>query len=87
MARILMVKSSCKLDVHPRLTLIPHFDNLQSFLFAQLLGGIVGARLINVNYIHAIVIVEGGRHIRTLNTAELFATYAIGSTHPGNAGI
>lgn len=46
------------------------------FLFAQLLGGIVGAGLVYVNYIHAIDIVEGGRHVRTLNTAGLFATYA-----------
>lgn len=29
------------------------------------------------NYIHAIDIVEGGRHIRTLATAGLFSTYAV----------
>ena len=80
-------KSSCELDVHPRFTLIVYFLHLQGFLFAQLLGGIIEAGLIYVNYIHAIDIVEGIRHIRTLNTAGLLATYAIGSPHPRSAGI
>ena len=79
MAQLPMEESSRELDVHPRLTAIAYFVNLQGFLFAQLLGGIVGAGLVYVNYIHAIDIVEGGRHIRTLNTAGLFATYAVGS--------
>ena len=82
MARLLMEESSRELDVHPRLTLIAYFIDPQGFLLAQLLGGIVGAGLVYVNYIHAIDIVEGGRHIRTLNTAALFATYAVGSPHP-----
>ena len=79
-----MEESSRELDVHPRLTVVFYAMQLQGFLFAQLLGGIVGAGLV---YIHAIDIVEGGRHIRTLDTAGLFATYAIGSPHPRNAGI
>ncbi|KAL0946192.1 hypothetical protein HGRIS_012453 [Hohenbuehelia grisea] len=46
------------------------------FIFAQLMGGIVGAAIVYGNYIHAIDIVEGGRNVRTLKTAGLFATYA-----------
>jgi glycerol uptake facilitator-like aquaporin len=80
MARLPMEESSRELDVHPRLAHVVYF-NLQGFLFAQLLGGVVGAGLVYANYIHAIDIVEGGRHIRTLNTAGLFATYAVGSPH------
>ncbi|KAI0344425.1 aquaporin [Trametopsis cervina] len=46
------------------------------YIAAQMLGGICGAGIIYANYIHAIDIVEGGRHVRTLTTAGLFATYA-----------
>ncbi|KAI0087004.1 aquaporin-like protein [Irpex rosettiformis] len=46
------------------------------YIFAQLLGGICGAGCIYANYIHAIDLVEGGRHVRTLTTAGLFSTYA-----------
>ena len=87
MARLPMEESSRELGVHPRLTPVVYFLNLQGFLFAQFLGGIVGAGLVYANYIHAIDIIEGGRHIRTLNTAGLFATYAVGSRHPRSAGI
>lgn len=47
------------------------------YTLAQLLGGLVGSALVYANYIHAIDIVEGGRHIRTLATAGLFSTYAL----------
>jgi len=47
------------------------------YMFAQLMGALVGSALIYANYIHAIDIVEGGRHIRTLKTAGLFSTYAL----------
>ncbi|KAF9450558.1 major intrinsic protein superfamily membrane channel protein [Macrolepiota fuliginosa MF-IS2] len=47
------------------------------YIFAQLMGGLVGSALVYANYIHAIDIVEGGRDIRTLKTAGLFATYAL----------
>ncbi|TFK73626.1 aquaporin [Pluteus cervinus] len=47
------------------------------YIFAQLLGGIVGAAIIYGNYIHAIDIVEGGRNVRTMATASLFSTYAL----------
>jgi glycerol uptake facilitator-like aquaporin len=87
MARLPMEESSRELDVYSRLILVVYFFNLQGFLLAQLLGGIVGAGLVYANYIHAIDIVEGGRHIRTLNTAGLFATYAVSSPHPRSAGI
>lgn len=44
------------------------------------MGGLVGAGLVYANYIHAIDIVEGGRHIRTQTTASLFSTYAVSPT-------
>ena len=48
------------------------------YILAQLLGGLCGAGIIYANYIHAIDLVEGGRHIRTVpGTAGLFATYAV----------
>ena len=48
------------------------------YWFAQLMGAICGAGITYANYIHAIDIVEGGRHIRTVpGTASLFATYAV----------
>ncbi|KAI0690457.1 aquaporin [Cerioporus squamosus] len=48
-----------------------------AYIFAQVMGGLCGAGIIYANYIHAIDIVEGGRHIRTLTTAGLFSTYAL----------
>ncbi|KAF4617622.1 hypothetical protein D9613_006212 [Agrocybe pediades] len=44
------------------------------YILAQLLGGIVGAAIVYGNYLNAIDIYEGGRHIRTLKTAAFFAT-------------
>lgn len=49
----------------------------QVYIFAQILGGIVGAGVVYANYFHAINIVEGGRDVRTLATAGLFSTYAV----------
>lgn len=49
----------------------------QIYIFAQVMGGLVGAGLVYANYIHAIDIVEGGRDIRTQATASLFSTYAV----------
>jgi hypothetical protein len=49
----------------------------QIYIFAQVMGGLVGAALVYANYIHAIDIVEGGRSIRTQTTASLFSTYAV----------
>ncbi|GJE99849.1 aquaporin [Phanerochaete sordida] len=47
------------------------------YIFAQVMGGLCGAGIIYANYIHAIDLVEGGRHIRTVpGTAGLFSTYA-----------
>ncbi|KIK55578.1 hypothetical protein GYMLUDRAFT_248614 [Collybiopsis luxurians FD-317 M1] len=46
------------------------------FIFAQLLGGIIGAGIVYANYFHAIDIVEGGRGVRTLATAGNFGTFA-----------
>lgn len=47
------------------------------YIFAQVMGGVCGAGIAYVNYIHAIDLFEGGRHIRTMATANLFATYAV----------
>ncbi|KAF5325514.1 hypothetical protein D9619_009709 [Psilocybe cf. subviscida] len=47
------------------------------YIFAQLMGGIVGAGLVYAQYIHAIDIFEGGRHIRTPATAGLFSSFAL----------
>jgi aquaglyceroporin related protein, other eukaryote len=50
------------------------------FVFAQVMGGLCGAGIIYANYIHAIDLVEGGRHVRTVpGTASLFSTYAVRS--------
>ncbi|KAJ3564588.1 hypothetical protein NP233_g8200 [Leucocoprinus birnbaumii] len=50
------------------------------YMLAQLLGATVGSTVVYANYISAINIVEGGRHIRTRTTASLFCTYALDYT-------
>lgn len=46
------------------------------------MGALCGAGIIYANYIHAIDLFEGGRHIRTVpGTASLFSTYAV--SRPG----
>ncbi|KAJ7669272.1 aquaporin-like protein [Mycena polygramma] len=47
------------------------------FIFAQTLGGFIGAALVYANYFHAIDIFEGGAGIRTMKTAGVFGAYAI----------
>ncbi|KAJ3553885.1 hypothetical protein NM688_g3384 [Phlebia brevispora] len=48
------------------------------YWFAQLMGALVGAAIIYGDYIRAIDIFEGGRHIRTVpGTASIFSTYAL----------
>ncbi|KAJ3529813.1 hypothetical protein NM688_g7800 [Phlebia brevispora] len=48
------------------------------YIFAQLMGALCGAGVAYANYIHAIDIYEGGRHIRTVpGTASMFSTYAL----------
>ncbi|KAK2460762.1 hypothetical protein APHAL10511_007232 [Amanita phalloides] len=47
------------------------------YIFAQLMGGLVGAALVYANYFRAIDIFEGGGGVRTLKTAGLFSTYAL----------
>ncbi len=47
------------------------------YIFAQLMGGVVGAAITYANYFHAIDIFEGGPGIRTIKTASLFSTYAV----------
>lgn len=60
----------------PELT-ISFSKSYQVYIFAQVLGGIVGAGLVYAQYIHAIDIFEGGRHIRTPATAGLFSSFAV----------
>lgn len=54
-------------------------------MFAQLMGGLVGAALVYANYFHAIDVFEGGRGVRTMKTAGLFSTYAVRETLPLSA--
>ncbi|THU85965.1 aquaporin-like protein [Dendrothele bispora CBS 962.96] len=49
------------------------WKKVPGYIFAQMMGGLVGAAIVYANYIKAIDIVEGGRHIRTLKTAGLFS--------------
>lgn len=51
----------------------------QIYIFAQILGGLVGAALTYANYFHAIDLVEGPG-VRTLATAGLFSTYAVSTS-------
>ncbi|GLB39785.1 putative MIP aquaporin (TC 1.A.8) family protein [Lyophyllum shimeji] len=53
------------------------WKKVPGYIFAQLMGGLVGAALVYANYFHALDIFEGGRGIRTLKTAGLFSTYAL----------
>ncbi|THV05801.1 putative aquaporin 4 [Dendrothele bispora CBS 962.96] len=53
------------------------WKKVPGYILAQMMGGLVGGGIVYANYIHAIDIVEGGRHIRTLKTAGLFSTYAL----------
>ncbi|KAF8645150.1 hypothetical protein AX16_007978 [Volvariella volvacea WC 439] len=46
------------------------------YIFAQLMGGIVGAAILYGRFHNAIDLFEGGEGVRTLATAGLFATYA-----------
>jgi glycerol uptake facilitator-like aquaporin len=61
------------------------FNSLHSakdYIFAQLMGGLVGALLVYGNYYHAIDIYEGGAGVRTLATAGFFSTYAVCANCP-----
>ncbi|KAF8062202.1 major intrinsic protein superfamily membrane channel protein [Lyophyllum atratum] len=53
------------------------WKKVPGYIFGQLMGGLVGAALVYANYFHALDIFEGGRGVRTLNTAGLFSTYAL----------
>ncbi|KAJ7432757.1 major intrinsic protein superfamily membrane channel protein [Mycena galericulata] len=54
------------------------WKKVPGYIAAQTLGGLVGGALVYANYIHAIDIFEGGRHVRTIATGSLFSTYAAG---------
>ncbi|KAF8217798.1 aquaporin-like protein [Mycena galopus ATCC 62051] len=53
------------------------WKKVPGFIFAQTLGGFVGAAIIYANYFHAIDIFEGGAGIRTMKTAGVFGAYSI----------
>ncbi|KAJ7131731.1 putative aquaporin 4 [Mycena crocata] len=53
------------------------WKKVPGFIFAQTLGGFIGAALVYANYFHAIDIFEGGAGIRTMKTAGVFGTYAL----------
>ncbi|KJA25312.1 hypothetical protein HYPSUDRAFT_85443 [Hypholoma sublateritium FD-334 SS-4] len=69
--------------VNPAITLIMAtrrgfpWKKVPIYIFAQVMGGIVGAGLAYSQYIHAIDIFEGGRHVRTQATAGLFSSFAL----------
>ncbi|TEB33025.1 aquaporin-like protein [Coprinellus micaceus] len=50
------------------------WHRLPIFWLCQILGGVVGAAIVYGNYVRAIDIFEGGRHVRTLATAGYFGT-------------
>ena len=47
------------------------------YIFAQVVGGVIGAALAYGQYIHAIDIYEGGHDLRTRATASLFISYPV----------
>lgn len=58
------------------------WNRLPIYAFAQLLGGMLGATVVYLNYISAIDVFEGGIDIRTVDnaatsTAGVFATYPV----------
>ncbi|PIL30336.1 transporter [Ganoderma sinense ZZ0214-1] len=54
------------------------WSKVPAYILGQVLGGLCGAGIVYANYIHAIDLVEGGRHVRTVpGTASLFWTYAL----------
>lgn len=47
-----------------------------------MMGGIIGSLVVYANYINAIDVQEGGRHVRTVpGTASMFATYAVSANN------
>ncbi|KAJ7931188.1 putative aquaporin 4 [Mycena leptocephala] len=53
------------------------WKKVPGFIFAQTLGGFIGAAIVYANYFHAIDIFEGSG-IRTMKTAGVFGAYAAG---------
>ena len=52
------------------------------YIFAQVMGGVVGAGLVYSQYIRAIDIFEGARNVRTQATASFFSSYAVSIKTP-----
>jgi glycerol uptake facilitator-like aquaporin len=57
-------------------------NSAKDYIFAQVMGGLVGAAIVYGNYYHAIDIFEGGPGVRTLATAGFFSTYAVRANCP-----
>ncbi|KAJ6524167.1 putative aquaporin 4 [Mycena capillaripes] len=53
------------------------WKKVPGFIFAQTLGGFIGAAIVYANYFHAIDIFEGGAGIRTMKTAGVFGAFPI----------
>ncbi|KAF5392700.1 hypothetical protein D9757_000973 [Collybiopsis confluens] len=53
------------------------WKKVPGYVFAQLMGGLVGAAIVYANYFHAINVYEGGSGVRTLSTAGNFGTYPL----------
>ncbi|KAJ7694888.1 aquaporin-like protein, partial [Mycena rosella] len=51
------------------------WKKVPGFIFAQTLGGFIGAGLVYANYSHAIDIFEGGAGVRSMKTAGVFGAY------------
>ncbi|KAF7358348.1 hypothetical protein MVEN_00884500 [Mycena venus] len=53
------------------------WKKVPGFIFAQTLGGFIGAAIVYANYFHAIDIFEGGSGIRSMKTAGVFGAFSI----------
>ncbi|KAF9461504.1 putative aquaporin 4 [Collybia nuda] len=52
------------------------WKKVPSYILAQVLGGVVGAAIVYATYFHAIDIFEGGRGVRSMDTAGLWGIFA-----------
>ena len=84
LARISLAQSSWYVGVLIQSRRIDSPKFRSGYIFAQVLGGVIGAGLVYGNYLHAIEIFEGGSGIRTRATADLFATYAVRDSNDRN---
>ncbi|KAJ7512557.1 putative aquaporin 4 [Mycena galericulata] len=53
------------------------WKKVPGYIFAQTLGGFIGAAIVYANYFHAIDVFEGGVGVRTMKTAGVFGAYPL----------